>query len=128
MSRQMLSTDNYPNLLGKRIIVVEDDVVIAVDYAFQLRAVGALAEAFEPSNEAALEYLATHDIDAAIVDYHLRDGPCHPLLQMLERRHIPFVVVTGDSFDVGGGVERTQVLAKPVASAALSRALSEAVH
>ncbi len=31
----------YANLRGKRILVVEDEAVIAVDYYFQLRAVGA---------------------------------------------------------------------------------------
>ena len=35
------ASDKYPTLRGKRILVVEDDVLIAVDYHFQLREVGA---------------------------------------------------------------------------------------
>jgi hypothetical protein len=33
----------YPNLKGKRILIVEDDPVVAVDYHFQLKDVGAKA-------------------------------------------------------------------------------------
>ena len=40
--------DKYPTLRGKRILVVEDDALIAVDYHFQLREVGAQPQAYEP--------------------------------------------------------------------------------
>jgi CheY-like chemotaxis protein len=92
--------DKYPNLRGKRILVVEDDAVVAVDYYFQLREVGAEPQAYEATNKAALDYLATHDIDAAIVDYRLRDGTCEQVLQSLESRDIPFVVVSGCTFEM----------------------------
>ena len=92
----MIST---PILCGKRILVVEDDAVIAVDYYFQPREVGAEPQAYEATNKAALTFLSTHDIDAAIVDYRLRDGTCEQVLQSLESRQIPFVVVSGCTFE-----------------------------
>src|SRR5436189_5978049 len=103
------TTANYAYLSGKRLLIVEDDAVVAVDYHFQLRAVGAEAQGYKPTNKAGLDYLATHDIDAAIVDYCLRDGPCYPLLRLLQRRGIPFLVVSGCTFEMHGSVESSQV-------------------
>ena len=48
---------SYPNLRGKRVLIVEDDPVIAVDYHFQLKDVGATAEGFKATNRDALTYL-----------------------------------------------------------------------
>jgi CheY-like chemotaxis protein len=120
--------DKYPNLRGKRILVVEDDAVIAVDYYFQLRKVGAEPQAYEATNKAALDYLATHDIDAAIVDYCLRDGTCEQVLQSLERRDIPFVVVSGCTFEMQRSLDPPHVLSKPVTPTDIWRALSEVLH
>ena len=121
------NNDKYPKLWGKRILVVEDDIVIAVDYYFQLRDVGAEALAYASTNKAALDYLATHDIDAAIVDYRLRDGTCEQVLQSLEGRDIPFVVVSGCTFEMRS-LDSPHVLSKPVAPTVIWRALSEAMH
>ena len=120
--------DKYPNLCSKRILVVEDDAVIAVDYYFQLREVGAEPQAYKATNKAALDYLATHDIDAAIVDYRLRDGTCEQVLQSLENRDIPFVVVSGCTFEMHGTLDSPHVLSKPVTPADIWDALSEVLH
>ena len=61
------------------------------------KVVGAL-QVFAPSNQRALVYLDTHEVDAAIIDYHLADGTCVPVLGALIARHIPFIVVSGDTF------------------------------
>jgi DNA-binding response OmpR family regulator len=118
----------YPILTGKRILVVEDDPVIAVDYYFQLREVGAKPQAYEPSNKAALDFLATHAIDVAIVDYQLRDGPCEPVLQFLQSRGIPFIVVSGCTHEMHGGVAASQVLSKPATPTEVYSALSDVLH
>src|SRR5262245_5967537 len=107
------ASDKYPALRGKRILVVEDDAVIAVDYHLQLRSVGAGPQAYEPTNEAALNYLSAHDIDAAIVDYRLRDGTCEPVLESLGNRGIPCVVVSGCVFEMRGSLNCLHVLSKP---------------
>jgi DNA-binding response OmpR family regulator len=119
--------DKYPTLRGKRILVVEDDALIAVDYHFQLREVGAQPQAYEPTSKAALDYLATHDIDAAIVDYRLRDGTCEQVLRSLRRRHIPFVIVTGCTFEMGS-LNSLHVLSKPTTPTDIWSALSDVLH
>ena len=114
-------------LAGRLVLVVEDDPVVAIDYLFQLKDLGAARE-FKPSNREALLYLARHEIDAAIVDYNLRDGSCTPLLECLSARQIPFIVVSGDTFAMRDVLIDASVLAKPVRAIDLRRALLEVLH
>jgi CheY-like chemotaxis protein len=121
------ASNDYPGLRDKRILVVEDDAVIAADYHFQLREVGAEPQAYKPTTRTALEYLAAHDdIDAVIVDYRLRDGTSEPILRCLMQRAIPFVIVTGYAFELRGGFPH--VLSKPVRPTEIWGALSDILH
>ena len=119
--------DNVLTLWGKRILVVEDDPVIAVDYRFQLEGIGAL-QAFAPSNKRALAYLETHTIDAAIIDYHLADGNCTPVLRLLVALHVPFVVISGDTFGVDDVPPGAPLLSKPITAVDVCQALSAMLH
>jgi CheY-like chemotaxis protein len=116
-----------PALAGRRVLVVEDDPVVAIEYLFQLKDLGAARE-FKSSNREALLYLARNEIDAAIVDYYLRDGGCTPLLECLTARQIPFIVVSGDTFAMRDVLINASVLAKPVRATDLRRALLEVLH
>jgi DNA-binding response OmpR family regulator len=118
----------YPNLLGKRILVVEDDAVIAVDYDFQLRAVGAKPQAYKSTNESALNYLITHEVDAVIVDYQLRDGTCEPVLKFLGNSGIPCVVVSACTFEMRGSLGSHHILSKPATPSDIWSALSDMLH
>ena len=119
---------HYPNLRGKRVLIVEDDPVIAVDYHFQLKDVGAPAEGFKATNRDALSYLASHDVDAAIVDFLLCDGTGESIIDGLKMRGIPFIVVSGCTFRMHGEVDAAHVLSKPVAPGDIWRALSDVLH
>jgi len=119
---------DYANLKGKRILVVEDDLILAVDYHFQLKDVGATAAGFTATNAAALHYLDTHEVDAAIVDFQLCDGTGEPIIDGLKARGIPFVVVSGYIFRMHGEMNPAHVLSKPVAPGEVWRALSEVLH
>jgi CheY-like chemotaxis protein len=119
--------DNVLTLWGKRILVVEDDPVVAVDYRFHLEGVGAL-QIFAPSNQRALAYLATHEVDAAIIDYHLADGTCVPVLGLLIDRHIPFIIVSGDTFGASDIPPGAPLLSKPACAADVCDALSRELH
>ena len=118
----------YPNLRGKRILIVEDDPVLAVDYHFQLKDAGAIAKGFKATNQEALKYLAAHDVDAAIVDFLLCDGTGESIFAGLKSRGIPFIVVSGCTFRIHGEVDASQVLSKPVPPGEICRALSELLH
>ena len=119
---------NYPNLRGKHVLIVEDDPVIAVDYHFQLKDVGATAEGFKATNRDALSYLASHHVDAAIVDFLLCDGTSEAIIADLKERGIPFIVVSGCAFRIHGEVDASHVLSKPVWPGEIWRALSNVMH
>lgn len=118
----------YPNLRGKRVLIVEDDPVIAVDYHFQLKDVGATAEGFKATNREALGYLESHEVDAAIVDFLLSDGTGESVIDGLKSRGIPFIIVSGCTFRMHGEVDAAHVLSKPVAPGEIWRALSQVLH
>lgn len=119
----------YPNLRDKRILIVDDEPVISVDYRFQLLAAGAQPTAFLASNASAFAYLNAHTVDAVIIDYRLSDGTSAPLMRWLLDHHIPFIVVTGwpEKFRLHE-LASTIVLEKPAIADDLCNALTEALH
>lgn len=117
----------HPNLNGKFVLVAEDELTIAADYYFELKRAGATAVGFSAASDAALDYLADHDIDAAIVDYMLREGTGEPLIHYLHDHHIPFIVVSGFAFEMRSWIHAPQFLEKPVAGTHVLRALSQAI-
>jgi CheY-like chemotaxis protein len=127
LDRKRRHKDDWPNLQGKRILVLEDDPVIAVDYCFQLKRFG-VTQIFEPTIQSGLQYLAKHNVDAAIVDYTLRDGCCAPVLELLTARHIPFIIISGDTFAMREASINAPVLSKPVRPADFQSALSGVFH
>jgi CheY-like chemotaxis protein len=72
--------------------------------------------------------MQSHDVDAAIVDYRLRDGRCHALLQLLLARGTPFIVVSGFPEEIPAPVGTHRVLSKPVEPADLYQALSDVLR
>ena len=90
------------------------------------------SEAFQPkragATAVALDYLADHDIDPAIVNYTLREGTGEPLIHYLHDHAIPFIVVSGFNVKMHDWVLTPQILEKPIAGTDLLRALSEAIN
>jgi CheY-like chemotaxis protein len=119
---------DYPSLVGKRILVVDDEAVISVDYWFQLREIGARPEAFLPTNAAALSFLEAHSVDAVILDYRLRDGTSEPLMAWLRNHQIPFVIISGWVEKLGQQATDAPILEKPALAGDLWQALSGVIH
>jgi CheY-like chemotaxis protein len=117
----------YRSLAGKRILVVEDEPVVSVDYLFKLKEVGARAEAFLPTNALALSFLETHPVDAVIVDYLLRDGTSESLMGWLRDHGVPFIVVSAWVEKLRMHTSVVNALEKPVARHDLWQALSDAI-
>ena len=125
---QTNSCANFPNLIGKRILVVDDEAVVSVDYRYQLLDAGATPAGFVPSNEAAMSFLETHPVDAVIVDHCLQDGTSEPVVAWLIAHHVPFVMVSGWVEKLKGSTTAMAILEKPASPADLRQALSEIVH
>ena len=86
-----VSTD----LGGKKILVVEDSPVVADASEDMLGDLGCSVIGPTGNMAIALQLAETEPLDAAIVDINIRGGKAFPVLRILERRQIPFVLTSG---------------------------------
>jgi PAS domain S-box-containing protein len=98
-----------------RVLVVEDEALVGImiqecltELGFQI--VGPVCTASD-----ALTAAKAGDFDAAILDINLGDGMVYHVAEILTRRHVPFVFVTGyDADSVDSRFREIPVLQKPV--------------
>lgn len=82
-------------LEGKKILVVEDEVILALDLSFALEDMGAAVVGPCHRLSRALEIAEKEQIDGAILDIDLAGEAVFPLADSLRRRQVPFVFHTG---------------------------------
>jgi len=103
----------------KRIAVVEDEPVIALDILDAIKVAGHIAVGPATTVSAGITLVA-QGIDAAIINYILRDGTADPLISSLIDGRIPFLVASGASIvpPMPEGA-RCALIQKPFGSTAL---------
>lgn len=82
-------------LAGKTILLVEDEMLImmlAEDYLHQLGCTSILVAG---TTRQALEAIADHDIDAAMLDMNLHGETSDAVADALSDKGVPFLFVTG---------------------------------
>ncbi|MDQ0995220.1 CheY-like chemotaxis protein [Phyllobacterium ifriqiyense] len=104
------------DLEGKRLLVVEDEYLIAIDLAYFLEGLGAEIVGPAGSVEDALELVASHDgLDGAVLDINLRGRRVFPVADALASRNVPFVFTTGyDALVVPDEYESVPRCEKPI--------------
>lgn len=116
--------DIQPRGKAARVMVVEDDLLIALDFEQTLKRLG--YDVVGPVSHVAesLKIIEREPLDAVVLDANLGGQSAAPLADRLRAVGIPFVVATGygqgPDFSIGNG---TPVLTKPVADHDLRRAL-----
>ena len=80
---------------GKRIIIIEDEPLVAMDAASSLIAVGCEVVGSAGTIEQARKLVASAECDAAILDVNLAGEPIDQLAAALTQKNVPFVFVTG---------------------------------
>ena len=103
-------------LAGKRVLIAEDEPMIAMDHATLLVQAGAEIVATCATVSGAVDCVRETAIDVAVVDYMLADGNSEPLQMALKRKHIPFVVVSGYPRPLVRTEPGQEILQKPVTS------------
>ena len=110
---------------GRRILIVEDEYLVAMDLAMTLERLG--AEVIGPAGSVgeALDLLATDSIpDGGVLDINLGGERVWPVAARLRDRGVPFVFVSGyDNSLVPGDFADVPRCAKPVDKAVLTRLL-----
>lgn len=113
--------------MSKTILVVDDEMLIALDIQSQLQELGHTVLIAPALNEA-LAVVERETIDIAIVDWHLRDEVSEPLTELLRQHHIPFVLCSGSALEeLAALFPAAPILTKPFASDALLEALDRVV-
>ena len=79
------------------VLIVEDNVIIAMDVEDIVRGLGAADVHLASSVEDALSAIDENRIDAAILDFHLEDGTSEIIGDRLIEKDIRFVFATGYS-------------------------------
>ena len=78
-----------------RVLVVEDEFLIACDVMFALEQAGADVVGPATTVSAAMALLDANLIDAAVLDIDLRGNAVYPVADRLFDRGVPFVFATG---------------------------------
>jgi DNA-binding response OmpR family regulator len=84
-----------PWLKGKRILVVEDEVLIAVMVEDMLSDLGTTVIGPAATISDAMALAEAEDIDAAILDVNVRGVRIDPVAEVLRARSIPVLFATG---------------------------------
>ncbi|MBR2536704.1 MAG: response regulator [Hyphomicrobium sp.] len=115
-------------LNGLKILVLEDNLVIAMDVELLLQDCGADVVETVSTASAALAKLADFSPDVAVLDINLDSGTSLPVAEALLERGIPFIFATGysDPSMLPEAFAHIDILPKPFEASALERALSEA--
>lgn len=107
------------------ILIVEDDWLIAQDFAAALRIAGHGVVGPCPSVEAALSAIAAHPVDLALLDIELGRERSIGLTPVLEAKGIPFLFVSGhDRRELPQALQAHVTLSKPVLRPVLLAAIA----
>ena len=113
----------HPGLKGRSILVVENELLIAMDIAQALEAAGANATMTTTARHAII--LADHDgLAGAIMDHGLSDGDSTAVCARLKERGIPYISYSG--YDpVKGADPDAPYISKPASMNVLLSALED---
>src|SRR5947209_4038914 len=91
----MMGAD-FNTLSGRKLLVLEDDYLIAADLAASLAEVGAIILGPVGSIEEALQLVQAADrIDAGVLDVNVNGKRSYAVADALRSSGVPFVFVTG---------------------------------
>jgi DNA-binding response OmpR family regulator len=110
--------------MSLRVLIVEDEAVLAIDIAEQLTDAGFLVVGPAPSVTKALKLIDEFGCDIAVLDFNLRDETAEPVARELQSRGISFLFLSGISRErLPRWCDDAVLLSKPIDSGALVAAL-----
>jgi CheY-like chemotaxis protein len=116
---------NFSNLVGKTVLVIEDDYDQAWEVAHALQNQGIHVVGPYPTVHEGLEAARDVMLDAAVLDIRLRSDDSFPLADELLAQKVPIMFVTGYNLDVvPSRFKNSPRLLKPLQGARLPLVLS----
>lgn len=117
-----------PTLLGKRVLVLEDEAMIAAMVEEMLADLGAVVVGPVGTIERGLSLAHEEQLDAALLDVNIRSTRVDPVAAVLVSRGIPIVFATGYGQSAVDRSTQAPILEKPYTQEKLASALNEALR
>jgi DNA-binding LytR/AlgR family response regulator len=111
-------------LAGKRILVLEDEFLIALEASEALEQFGATVVGPAHDIDTALELVRSNSIDGALLDINIRGSLSLPVAAALEEKGVPVVFATGYGDSFGGGPQAA-IIGKPYTRSQLAEAFDQ---
>jgi signal transduction histidine kinase/DNA-binding response OmpR family regulator len=117
--------EDTPRLAGKRVLVVEDEALLALDIVAALEGAGADVVGSAGTAKEALHIIDNTLLDAALLDANLRGHPVDEIAAALAARNVPFLFVTGYGREsLPQAFAKTAVVSKPFSQEQLIAAVT----
>lgn len=111
---------------NKRILVVEDNILIAMDVEDQIAEQGCTPIGPFSHVSDGLEAVRQTDLHGAVLDVNLGDERVWPIAELLDQLGVPFVLATGYSdAEVPERFKTRPRLEKPISPGSLAAALKQ---
>ncbi len=115
-------------LSGKRVLVVEDEAMIADMVEDMLSQLGAVVIGPAGTLAKGLELARSEVLDAAMLDVNIRSERIDPVVEVLRARAVPFVFATGYGDAIGAAMAGVDILEKPFTQDKIKNALLNALQ
>jgi len=118
IDKPVLESANQADIrLPRTVLVVEDNMMVAIDMSDMLKSQGVEHVVTMPTTQMALRYLERSKPDYAVLDISLKEGNSFEIARRLQTLSVPFCFATGyeiENVDLDE-FEGVDVLTKPVA-------------
>lgn len=115
----------------RTVLLLEEEAITALDVEMALAAARMGRIVTVSSRGEAIAWLADHTPDIAVIDVRLKDGSCADVANLLNDRHVPFVVHTAWSRELGDNDQvfsQKEWVEKPSHPMHLITALNQNLH
>jgi len=94
-ARERLRPGAMTDVEGYRVLLVEDSPVVAPFTADLLEELGYEVVGPAPNMASARQLIETEELDAAVMDIHIRGERVFPMCELLDAKGVPFVLTSG---------------------------------
>jgi CheY-like chemotaxis protein len=129
-TRKERGVDDGADLAGRRILVVEDEFLLAMELESLLERHGSIVLGPVSSVDQALAALEAEQPEIALLDVNLKGQRATPVAAALRQRGVPFVLITGYSSAqlLEPELRHASRVDKPVDGRDLGRAVARALN
>ena len=112
--------------IARRVLIVEDEAMIAMLVELILQNADCAVVGPVSSVRGALRLIERQSLDAAVVDFRLGDDDSCEIIDVLDQRGVPFLIMTGQEMaDLPPRLRHLNIMNKPFQPEALVRAVEK---